>query len=812
MSEKKAFIVFEFDTDSAVKNIKTAQTELTKLKEENKNLTKEQSELLKVQKELEEQGKKDSKQYKENADKLGQISEKLVLNQSDVRNLNKEVRENNKVLDQNSKFLQANEGSIEQLRLSLSDATARWNAMSQAERETTDTGKNLQKHIKSLSDNLKQLEGSVGDNRRNVGNYKSALEGLPGPIGGAVKGVKGFNDTLMKNPILGVITLLMGLLQIIMKNEKVIKAVDAVTASFNAVLGVLTDRVLQAWEAIKSLDFGGLIDAFNGAGDAMANAASQAMALTKAQQMLKDATRESNELAAKNEVQIQRLLQQSKDRTKSDEERIEALKKAQKLEQEAFDAQFKNAQREYLVLEKLASLSTSTEAEKQKVSEAKIKYLNLEAESVKRQEKIAREMNTLENEIAGDQQKRLEKKQKAIEDAAKKADELRRKEAALFAELIDARIRNMVDGEEKEIAIEQERLRRRLATITGDSAAELELIEQLKFESSKKIEAIEQKGEEERKKAKEAREQLAKEEDFRRFQNDIAELQLKGELTLEKELEMEMARFELLKSQKEYTQEELRKLELDHEKAITEIHRKENEERLALEHRIADARLQLTHSTMDALSAIAELFAEEGEQMAEFAKGLAVFQIAVDTAMAISTTIANAQKAASAGGPAAPALAVAYTAAGIATVLTNVARAKKILEGGKKPKYEFGGNVEGASHSEGGVPIEAEGNEVVINKHSARKWWKTLDFINRDGGGVAIKRPKFALGGNVGATDGGFTSRAISDPVNQSQQMTKMMAETVKDAVSSVNIVTRISDLKRAERADNFVRASTELR
>ncbi len=35
----------------------------------------------------------------------------------------------------------------------------------------------------------------------------------------------------------------------------------------------------------------------------------------------------------------------------------------------------------------------------------------------------------------------------------------------------------------------------------------------------------------------------------------------------------------------------------------------------------------------------------------------------------------------------------------------------------KKQKYQDGGLLKGASHAEGGIPIEAEGGEIIINKN-----------------------------------------------------------------------------------------------
>lgn len=59
-----------------------------------------------------------------------------------------------------------------------------------------------------------------------------------------------------------------------------------------------------------------------------------------------------------------------------------------------------------------------------------------------------------------------------------------------------------------------------------------------------------------------------------------------------------------------------------------------------------------------------------------------------------------------------------------------------------KPKFAQGGNIFGASHSGGGVDINAEGGESIINKKSTKKYGGILSAINQAEGGKPI------MGGN----------------------------------------------------------------
>ena len=52
----------------------------------------------------------------------------------------------------------------------------------------------------------------------------------------------------------------------------------------------------------------------------------------------------------------------------------------------------------------------------------------------------------------------------------------------------------------------------------------------------------------------------------------------------------------------------------------------------------------------------------------------------------------------------------------------------------KRKKYVVGGNIKGPSHDNGGVIIEAEGGEYIINKKAVNpKTEAVLEYINTHG-------------------------------------------------------------------------------
>jgi hypothetical protein len=98
----------------------------------------------------------------------------------------------------------------------------------------------------------------------------------------------------------------------------------------------------------------------------------------------------------------------------------------------------------------------------------------------------------------------------------------------------------------------------------------------------------------------------------------------------------------------------------------------------------------------------------EAEVRAE--KRKALYDIAINTAVAIVKALPN------------------FIAAGLVAAAGAVQAA--FVAATPRPKFEKGGWIEGKSHKEGGVPIEAEGGEYMINKHNAQNAPMLLEAIN----------------------------------------------------------------------------------
>lgn len=154
-------------------------------------------------------------------------------------------------------------------------------------------------------------------------------------------------------------------------------------------------------------------------------------------------------------------------------------------------------------------------------------------------------------------------------------------------------------------------------------------------------------------------------------------------------------------------------------------------------------------------------------------RSLATFQVAIQTAQSIMASAKMGFPAAIPFVAMAAALGAVQSAAIWAAPLPEAAR---------------GMYIEGPSHSNGGVPIELEGGEVVINKKSSSMFLPLLSAINEMGGGVPFTTP---------GSDGGYTIRSTS---GGSRGMTSIeMRETIKEAFADVKVVATIEDIRRED-------------
>lgn len=183
-------------------------------------------------------------------------------------------------------------------------------------------------------------------------------------------------------------------------------AVDAVA---KVGLGVenITDKIGAAGEALVKF------------GKDTAAAAAEGARIGNILNDIEDAERELLVLRAKANKQIIEARFIADDLTKSTEERIAAVQRASKLEEQVFAKELKAARQKAQALKDQAAISEVTEEQLVTIAEAQARVLDLEADSIRRQKKLQSEINSLRNE----EKTRLAEVDKVRADAQKKEED-----------------------------------------------------------------------------------------------------------------------------------------------------------------------------------------------------------------------------------------------------------------------------------------------------------------------------------------------------------------------------------------------------
>ena len=257
-----------------------------------------------------------------------------------------------------------------------------------------------------------------------------------------------------------------------------------------AALGATVKVLQQAFVALLSGDF----SKFKTLGSDIGEATSATIALTKAQQDLDDQMKEQEINNAKANAQYNQLILQSKNRTLSEGERLAALQKAQKIEEDNFNKnaalaakQLANAQEEIRIAAKLTDVefeqlkkrglnykefvekrTNDTDALFDKLGKAQLASIAITDETTKRQEKLQNQSDKLEEDRIAKAEKAREAEKAAAQKAAEEKQKLVDAALAQSKQEIDLFIAQQgfkKKSQEDELKFEQSLLNQRLALL-----------------------------------------------------------------------------------------------------------------------------------------------------------------------------------------------------------------------------------------------------------------------------------------------------------------------------------------------------------
>ena len=777
------------------------------------------------EKKLRETIKESGKSTDEQRKRLAAIKAAQDEYKSAIRDLNKEVQNN-------IKREKEQDGSLRSLRAQLSNATKDFDSLSKAEREGA-KGKALAKHINELTDELKEAEAETQRFYRNVGNYEESIKkaiaaNVPfiGQIqsmidvsGGASKAIKSLGSavvnlsktllTLLANPVFAVLA---GLAAIIMAIKTAINSSEEATNRWNVVLAPLgramdflmnllqkaVGYLLSFVEAgMKMYDWAmKLAEKLPIVGDKIKEinkANEEAIQLAKEKADIEKQARENEVLNAKDALRVAELRKEAKDRENATaEERLAAIKEANKLEEQAAKRNVELAERRYNALKlesERAENNAETNAELARLEadmyNARREYFSKTMELLEQENTVRGEIAAKAKEAAADMQARKQKELEAVRAAqdaifalitSESERQLTQTEATYNRQIEDlkkrletekdltiaakrainsqinaledkkeidlAQIRQQAnkDAIQKEADKQAKLIELRLSALKEGSDEELALrIQQLELQKAEEIRAAEELG-------------IARVEVEAKYNKLIEDERTNAAENLRNKAAEELAlEWQNKINEAALHHEDTLQLEVEYRRSELEaLHQMEGESdaefkarQLEAEQNYVDAKKTLANKEMEieqakyeAAAAItggmSDMLAEIGENNRAFAaasKILALAEIAIDTGKAISAGVASAMEVPF------PANLVAV-ATTITTVMANITNAIKTV---KSAKFAEGGLVTGpGSGTSDSIPARLSNGESVMTSRATEMFAPVLSAFNQIGGGVPI--------------------------------------------------------------------------
>jgi hypothetical protein len=512
---------------------------------------------------------------------------------------------------------------------------------------TKKTTKEMGGGFSAAADNAKQLGGQLGGATGAALGFAAgiksmtlaALAFLATPLGMALAAIG-----VVVGSIIGIFKTFFG------ETERGAQKLRVIMAGLGAVMGSLKDVIIGVAEAMIKFvkgDFSGSINAlknsFTGLGDEIAKDVKSAIALEEALNNLKVSNRELEVDTANLRAEIKRLNKDAEDIGLSFEKRAKAARDAGKIEEELLARRLANAEEEVRIIKTQNALNETNEEAMQKLADAEIKRANLKAESLELQTTLQNKLNTIEQQIEAERTARATAEQARIKDLNEK------KAAAAIAEL--ERLKKETEELEKQAEI-------KFSLEDKVAAREVEIYQQLQ---DAKLALMEE--------------------------GEAKELAL-ADLILERRLEGIMGANEMERQ----LRDQLEAIGLIERQAIIDKYKKEelakkkvaDDKLLKSERDLINARISMAQSLGSVLGSIGSLISQQSKEGVIAAKVLAVAQIAIDTAVAITGAIAQAQSVPYPGNLVAIATGVAAVVAGIASAVTTLNSAN-IPGGGSAP-------------------------------------------------------------------------------------------------------------------------------
>lgn len=765
------------------------------------------------------------------------LNKSLIETQKAILDNTEANRQNNAEIKSTKTLLDNEATSVNALRAQLAQNTAELNKMSEAQRTTSKEGQDLTEQTKALSDKLKELEKSVGDNRRNVGNYAESVkdgilqtQGLTGGTGALVgqmksgiAGVQAFNAALKANPIIFVVSLVLTLIGIIEKlmkrNSELATSLNAAFTPFKVVFGRLLDWITGLFEGVAFLlenlakGVTWLLDKLGLISEETKRAAAEGARLAGETQRIYQAETAALVPMAQMRREMEELKTLAADQNKTTAERSKLLEQAtdklhaiRDLELSVLDAKYKQ-----IKAENQLGYTSDEDARKEQealaaLEAARASYATQEKEmagQVSGFEKAERDKQVANAKAAAEAKKKAaEAAAKAEADAVKKQAEVLKKAQEDTIKAYEQSVKTM------ELEIAENQLRTGKTSIEETQRV---INEQIALEKYKKeqnliteqeylnnVRALNLQFETEAKAEADRKIEEKKAVDALNLENERALADLK----LSNDLESQLMRLEAQKA-----------LEIANAEAIgaetTAITERFEMMKDEVRRKYYNAQLEMAAGTAGQLSS---LLGEESAAGKAFA-----------SAQALINTYLGASKALAQGGI----WGIAQAAIVVAAGMKNVMSINKVKDPDTKvntsvKKYAKGGQIYGPSHSAGGVTFtgsngqqfEAEGGEnMYILNRKASGAINALSALNMEYGGRSFGSSgvyRYANGGKIDV--GGGASMQLPSNFSLSNDSLRKLAAIMYDSVASIPAPrVAVTDIDEGQQQYNSVQVAASL-
>lgn len=346
-------------------------------------------------------------------------------------------------------------------------------------------------------ESMEELDQATKDVDESTEDLDQQLDAMPGPLAKVAQGVKALGKAfkaLLANPIVALIAAIVLGLTLLAKAFTRTQAggdkLKNVMAAFSATIDVLTERAAKLFKALGKLfrgDFKGAAEdakaAVSGVKDEIIEATKAAVEYEKAVRAVFNAETALITTDAERRKQISQLRFESRDLTKSIEERRAALELAAAIEVEGLNETIELQQKRIALIQtEIANTPETlrTREQSRALAEAEVVLIDLQTASLERQKGLRDEINALNAEdkakrdaaIAEEEAKAAEAEKLRIE-KEKAASDQRKEEAEIDAMFQEEMAAEALDRE-RQLAEEQKAINDEMtASIIANAEKEL---------------------------------------------------------------------------------------------------------------------------------------------------------------------------------------------------------------------------------------------------------------------------------------------------------------------------------------------------